>query len=165
MARFADLPVVEVSADIAAPPGAVWELVTDVNLPGRFQDEFQRAEWLDGDGPALGARFAGWNERRGFQWDTVSWVVAYEPEREFGWAVSDPDNPGAIWTYRLEPADGGTRLTYHRQLGPGPSGVTAIIAQHPDQEEEIIARRDTTHRRNMQAVVDGIKELAEDAAG
>ncbi len=160
MARFSDSPVVEVQADIAAPPATVWQLVTDLDLPARFQDEFRGAHWLD-DGPALEARFLGRNERKGRTWETTSWVVAYEPERVFGWAVSDRDNPGATWTFTLEPLDGHTRLRYHRRLGPGPSGITHIIEKHPDSEEEIIAARDAMHRENMQAVVDGVKALAE----
>ena len=165
MVRFADGPVVDVSTVIAAPPSAVWALVTDINLPGRFQDEFRGADWLDSTGPAPGAAFTGRNERGGHEWETTSWVVAWQPEREFGWAVSDRDNPGATWTFRLEPRDGGTVLSYHRRLGPGPSGITSIIGRDPDREEEIIALRDETHRHHMQAVVDGIRELAEAVAG
>lgn len=160
MVRLADGPVVEVSVDIAAPPERVWELVSDINLPARFQDEFKRAEWAT-DGPALGAEFVGYNERKGFQWDTSSWVVEYVPLRSFGWAVSDPNNPGATWTFRLSETPAGTRLTFHRRLGPGPSGLTASIARHPEDEDAIIAARDSEQAANMQGVVDGIKTLAE----
>lgn len=160
MTRLADRPEVAISVDIAAPPSVVWELVTDINLPARFQSEFRHAEWID-PGPTLGAAFKGHNARKDLEWETTSWVVSYEPERAFGWAVSDRDNPGATWTYRLEPIDAGTKLTFHRVLGPGPSGITRLIARHPDDEEEIIARRDAEHRANMQAVVDGIRALAE----
>lgn len=161
MAKFADLPVVEVTTDIDAAPHFVWALVTDINLPAQFQDEFVGAEWIDEGEVRVGSRFVGRNQRKDRTWETTSWVVAYEPERTFGWAVSDRDNPGAVWTFRLEPNDGGTHLTYHRQLGPGPSGITRIIAKHPENEEAIIAARDEMHRRNMQAVVDGVRALAE----
>ena len=160
MARFSDGPIVEVGVDIAAPPETVWDLVTDINLPARFQSEFQGADWVD-EGPALGAAFTGRNSRKGWDWETTSWVVAYEPLREFGWAVSDRTNPGATWTFRLTPLPEGTRLVYHRRLGPGPSGITSAIERTPDREEGIIARRDDEHRRNMQDVVEGIKEMAE----
>ncbi len=52
-------PGVTVEVDIAAPAQRVWELVTDVNLPSRFSGEFQGGEWVDGDGPRVGARFVG----------------------------------------------------------------------------------------------------------
>ncbi len=159
MAKFADSPVVEVATSVPAPPSVVWALVTDIELPARFQGEFQGAEWLD-DGPALGARFKGRNARGERTWETTSWVVSYEPERSFGWAVSDPDKPGATWTFRLEAEEHGTLLTFHRTLGPGPSGILRMIEAEPEREAEIIALRDETHRSNMQAVVDGIAELA-----
>ena len=160
MTRLADGPVVEVSIDITASLARVWEFVADINLPSRFQGEFRGAEWIDA-GPALGAAFKGRNGIGDGEWETTSWVVAYEPRREFGWAVSDRVNPGATWTFRLEPAGEGTSLTFHRLLGQGSSGVVSRIARYPGREEEIIAARDATHRANMQRVIEGIKELAE----
>ena len=152
--------MVEVSISIGAPPDVVWDLVTDINIASRFQNEFAEAVWID-DGPALNARFVGRNTRGEREWETTSWVVAYGPKRTFGWAVSDRDNPGATWTYFLDETDTGTVLRYHRVLGPGPSGLTAAIERHPEVEGEIIASRDDEQRQNMQAVIEGIKHLAE----
>jgi hypothetical protein len=92
MTRFADGPVVQVATEIAASTDVVWGLVTDINLPSRFQDEFLGAEWLD-DGPAPGARFSGRNQRRGRRWETTSWVVAFERSGRSG-------GPSAIRTLR-----------------------------------------------------------------
>ena len=160
MTRFVDGPVVEVSVSIDAPVADVWNLVTDINLSGRFQHEFVEAEWID-EGPALEARFVGRNTRGDRKWETTSWVTTYEPKRAFGWSVSDRNNPGATWTYFLEDKGDSTFLRYHRVLGPGPSGLTAAIERDPNAEEEIIASRDKEQRENMQAVVLGIKALAE----
>ena len=160
MTRFADGPIVEVATHVAASPAELWPFIIDINLPASFQDEFIGAEWLD-DGPALGARFLGRNQRGGRTWDTTSWVVDFEPEQRFGWAVSDRDNPGATWTFRLEPQAGGTRLVFHRRLGPGPSGILHMITEEPEREEEIIARRDEMQRDHMQSVIEGIRRLAE----
>lgn len=159
--RFKDGPEVQVTVDIEAPLSQVWPLVTDINLPAQFQDEFIGAEWLDEGEVGVGSRFVGRNQRKDRRWETTSWVVEYEPQSAFAWAVSDRDNPGATWTFRLEPTNGGTHLTYRRQLGPGPSGITAIIEKYPENEEEIIAARDATHRENMRAVIAGVKVLAE----
>ena len=162
MTRFVDAPEVEVSVSIDAPAEAVWGLVIDINLPAQFQKEFVEAEWLD-EGPALGARFIGRNQRGDRKWETTSWVVAYEPLVAFGWAVSDKENPGATWTYGIDRDGDTTILRYHRILGPGPSGLTAIIERYPEREEQFIAARDEEQRQNMQAVLEGIKGLAEDS--
>lgn len=161
MLRFEDGLVVEVSVEIDAPPEDVWEVITDIDLPARFQDEFQGAEWID-EGPELGAAFRGRNRRGDRAWETTSWVTAFEPPRTFGWSVSDPDNPGATWTFHVEPSGAGSILRYHRLLGPGPSGITRMIESRPEQEHEILERRDAEHRRHMQAVVDGVKATVED---
>jgi len=160
MTRFVDGPVVEVTVSIDAPVGAVWDLVTDINIAARFQDEFQKAEWLD-DGPALGARFIGRNRMGDQTWETTSTIVAFQPGEMFRWAVEDVDNPVATWTFELIPEDNGTRLIFHRIVGPGRSGLTWAIKQDPDHEEEIIALRDAQHRTHMTAVLQGIKALAE----
>lgn len=160
MTRIADGPTVEVTAHINAPASVVWDYITDINLSARFQDEFVEGEWLD-DGPALGARFLGRNAAWSRTWETTSTVVEYEPNRLFAWAVDDVDNPGSTWTFRIEENGEDTVLIYHRVVGPGPSGLTAAIAKYPEREEELINNRNAQHRETMQAVVDGVKGLAE----
>ncbi|MGI9666531.1 MAG: SRPBCC family protein [Acidimicrobiia bacterium] len=158
---MADGPTVVVDIDIDAPPSDVWRLITDINLSARFQDEFLEGEWID-DQPGLGARFLGRNRMGDREWETTNYIAAYDPLRRFGWAVDDPELPGATWTFILEPRRSGTHLTYRRVVGPGPSGLAAIIDRHPDREEEFIERRDAVHREHMTAVLRGIKALAEE---
>lgn len=165
--RFADCPTTEAELVIAAPPAAVWPLVCDIGMPARFSSEFQGGNWLDGvTGPALGAKFRGRNyhEAAG-SWETVSTIFEFEPERSFGWAVGDPDVPAALWRFSLEPevtAEGaGSRLRQWVQIGPGESGISALIERMPDKESRILHRRLAEHNANMVATLAGIKELAE----
>jgi len=51
--RLADEPGTWVQVDIAAPLERVWAVVTDIDLPARFSDEFLGATW-NGDGPGEG---------------------------------------------------------------------------------------------------------------
>ena len=162
MARYADKPSAEVSIDIAAAPEVVWDLVTDINLPARFSSEFQGADWLDDDTPALGARFTGRNKHGiAGSWETTCTITWFEPLRDYGYTVDDLDSPAARWRYTLEPSDAGTRLTMWAEMGPGRSGISWFIYKHPDQEEEIIATRLQEWRVNMEATLAGIKALAE----
>jgi uncharacterized protein YndB with AHSA1/START domain len=161
--KYADGPTVEVEILVDAPPARVWELVTDINLPARFSAEFQGATWLaDATGPAVGARFRGRNRHPAIgEWETTSHVVACEPERVFEWAVTDPDQPSASWRYSLEAQGSGTRLTQWMRIGPGRSGLSIAIDAMPDREDRIIERRQSEHRENMTATIEGIKALAE----
>jgi nitroreductase/uncharacterized protein YndB with AHSA1/START domain len=154
-------PGVTVEVDIAAPPARVWELVSDINVPARFSTEFQGAEWVDADGPRLGASFVGRNKREDREWQTTSFVVACDPPRMLAWNVSDPERPGAQWRFELEPLGNGTRLRQHMTIGPGNSGTSRAMEQQPDQARQILARRRDQLRRNMELTTQGIKRLAE----
>ena len=166
--RFADCPTAETEIFVAAPPAVVWPLVTEIMTPSRFGTELQEATWLEGEddgAPCLGARFKGRNfhPARG-EWETTSTIVDLVPERRFAWAVGDPDEPSALWRLELAPEGEGTRLRYWAQMGPGRSGMTAVIEKMPDKEERIIARRLEEWETNMTATISGIKELAETRA-
>jgi hypothetical protein len=162
MAKFADLPTVETSAVINAPAERIWSLITDISFPSYFSDEFQGGEWLD-QPPALGSRFVGRNSNPVIgDWETTSTVDVYEPLRPFGYLVGDPDQPGARWRYDLEPSEeGGVRVTMAARMGPGRSGVTWLIHQNPEMEEQIVSTRLAQWRKNMDAVLAGIKVWTE----
>ncbi|MGA9594602.1 MAG: SRPBCC family protein [Acidimicrobiia bacterium] len=162
MARFADLPTVETSVVVNAPPERIWPLITDVNFPSCFSDEFQGGEWLDA-GPALGARFVGRNSNAFIgEWETISTVDVFDPKRSFGYLVGDPASPGARWRYDIEPlAEGGMRVAMRAEMGPGRSGVTLLIHHNPEMEEQIVSARLGEWRKNMEAVLAGIKASAE----
>lgn len=162
--RYADGPVAEVEVHVAAPPGQVWALVTDIELPARFSDEFQGAEWTQAaPGPAVGACFVGRNRHPAIgAWETTSVVVACNEAHTFGWDVqAGGGGVAASWRFDLEPVGEGTRLRLRARMGPAPSGLTAAIEARPDKEERIIAHRLAEWRRNMQVTVEGIKALAE----
>lgn len=163
--RYADGPTTEAQTVVDAPVERVWALVTDINLPARFSTEFQGAEWID-DGPALGATFAGRNHHAAIGgWQTTCTVTRYTLHDTFEWCVGEPDHPSATWRFTLEPVSDGVVLKQWMRMGPAPSGLTPAIEAMPDKEERIIARRLAEHQVNMQANVDGVKQLAEMAAG
>lgn len=160
--RMQDRPTVEVEIVVNASPGRVWALVTDLDGMGQWSPEYRGGEWIDGaTGPAVGARFKGRNRRREREWESVSTVTACEPQRLFAWSVGEPANPGATWRFELVPEGDGVRLSQHVELGPGPSGLTARIAELPERESDIIAARSAEHRRNMQATLEALKAAAE----
>ena len=156
--RYAEGPSVSVDLFVAAPPEAIWPLVSDINLPARFSTEFQGAEWLDEEQTT----FRGRNRHDAVgAWTSTSFVVERVENRVFAWAVSDPSNPAASWRFELEPEGAGTRLRQSMRMGPAPSGLTPAIEAMPDKEERIIARRLDEHRFNMLATIQGIKDLVE----
>jgi hypothetical protein len=146
---------------IDAPVERVWEVVTDINLPARFSDEFDGAYWT-GAGPALGASFIGRNRHAAIgEWDVESFVDVFEEGRSFGWATITRDNPGSRWRFDLEPNGDGVRLRYFLSIGPGPSGISMPIESMPDKEPRILRRRILEHHANMARTLEGLKATAE----
>ena len=162
-ARYADKPTVVVRTWIDASPARVWELVSDIGLMPSMSSELQSVAWLDGaNGPTAGARFTGRSKHEAMgEWETTSYIVEFEPQRVFGWAVEDPANPSALWRFRLEPKDGGTELSEWMQLGPARSGLSFAIDQMPDKEQKIVFVRMREFERNITVTLEQIKTLAE----
>jgi len=159
--RLSDEPGTWTEIEIDAPPTAVWRVVTDIDAPAAFSEEFLGAQWVDG-GPALGASFVGRNRHPAIgEWEVPSFVDVYEEEHSFGWATVDPANPGSRWRFDLEPLGAGTRLRFSMSIGPGPSGITIAIDAMPDKEPRILDRRVVEHHANMVRTLQGLKALAE----
>ena len=158
---LAEAPGVIVETDISASPERVWQLVSDINISAKFSDEFQGAEWIDRNGPRVGASFVGRNERPGRKWETNSYIAACDPPRAFAWNVNDPDRPTAQWRFELEPVGEKTRLRFHMIIGPGLSATGKAMEGNPAQAAEVLAQRRDQHRYNMDRTVQGIKHLAE----
>lgn len=105
-------PVITRSTEVAAAPGRVWELVSDLPAMGEYSPENRGGSWAAGaTGPALGAVFRGRNRSGRRSWSTRSEVVRCEPGRAFAFAVSALGLPVAQWSYELAEVDGGCRLT------------------------------------------------------
>jgi hypothetical protein len=162
--RYRECPSVAVSELIDAPLDVVWTLVSDIQLPARFSSEFAGAEWLEGPGPRVGARFKGRNHHPAIgDWETISTITAYDEERVFEWAVGDAEDPSAIWRFTLLPQGEMTDLTQWMQMGPARSGINLAIDAMPEKESKILHRRLAEHEANMTATLAGIKQLAESA--
>ncbi len=146
----------EVSIDISAPPEQVWGLVTDVTNMGRWSPECHKCEWQDGaSGPAVGARFKGWNKRGFMRWSTVSTVVVADEPSHFAWEVTQSK---MRWGYRFEPSGDGTKVTEYRdELGPKPLSVRVayklrLLGKDPD----------AIVRVGMKETLDRLKAAAEE---
>ena len=161
--RYDEGPTAEATVIIDAPVARVRQLVTDINLPAQFSDEFRGAQWID-DGPAMGARFVGrnWHKAMG-EWETVSIVNLFDPMRAFGWSVTDVDEPSSTWSFELDQQSDGVHLCQRARMGPAPSGLSIAITAMPEKEERIVARRLEEFEANMRATLQGIKHLAEQA--
>ena len=160
--RLVDKPSVEAHTWIDAPPELVWPLIADITVMPILSEELYAVEWLDpASEPRTGAAFRGHNRRGDTTWTTVSYLVDYQPNHAFAWAVNDLTCPGAIWRFDLTADRGGTTLTQSVQMGSGPSGISMAIERNPDRERAIVASRLRQFSHGMTHNLDAIKAIAE----
>lgn len=161
--RYRDCPTVEVEERIAGAPAEIWALITDINLPSRFSDELQEAEWIDGASEvAVGNRFRGRNQNPYLgEWQTECVVVEVEPGRRWAWDVHGPDGVMATWAFEIDPGRAAVTVRQWARMGPGPSGLTPAIESMPEKEGRIIARRLGEWRTNIAANLAGIRTIIE----
>jgi hypothetical protein len=134
MVRYAYGPTTKAHLTVASPPAVVWAVITDIDLPARFSDEFAGADWLDGTVvPALGTRFHRRIDNEHVGQGTVTCTVTeLELERLFEWTVNDVDNPAVVRRREIEPTEDGCTVHQRARLAPGPSGVLGSSEADPD---------------------------------
>lgn len=133
----------EATVDIYASPEEVWRIVSDLERTGEWSPECSRVVLVGGIGP--GAWILGFNRRQRVRWATVSRITRFAPGTEIAWKVL---TNRSLWTYRLEPTSGGTRLIETREtprgIGHFASAFTRVLlggqVAHDDELEAGMAR-------------------------
>lgn len=173
---------VTVELDIKASPERVWELITDIGVPGRHSPEGVGARWTSEGGVRLGATFLGANATDDaghpaindvllrlvgkMEWETPCTVVTCEPGQEFAYVVGDmtgdPAGAWAKWGFTIQPLlDGRSRVGHYLQMLAGTSGTSFAATENPDQAEAILDGRFRKVRDNILATLRGIQAEAE----
>ncbi len=116
----------EAVVTIDATPEQVWELVTDITRMGEWSPENTGGRWLGrAGGPAVGARFIGFNARGWLRWPTRCRVVECERPLRFAFTVAES---AMTWGWRLDPDGAGTRLTQWREHTATPNAAVKALA-------------------------------------
>jgi hypothetical protein len=128
---------------IKMPVDAVWTGITAIERYGEWSPECIYGAWLDGAGPARGARFEARNRfADGLETYVTCVVTVADEPRRFGWDVyGDEDVPFAHWEYELQPQGSTTLVKQSFTHGPGDSGLRAGVRRYPDQAAEVIKGR------------------------
>jgi uncharacterized protein YndB with AHSA1/START domain len=134
---------------VEATTGEVWRTVTDISRHPEFAGPKSITKEIDFDGDLVsGARWIA-HERFGPQkFDAPSEITAVEPEHYLAWVSFPPmkeQNRGeggkVLWSYTLDPEDGGTRLTHQMQVllpakGAGMLKLMYAVFRLPKKQRE-----------------------------
>ena len=161
-ARIQDGPGVVAEIDTDARPRQVWEVISDINMPAKFSDEFAGAEWLSDDEIAAGAIFRGRSATSdGREWETNCIVTEWVERETFEWRTTDPENPGAIWRFDLAEQGTGSRLRFSMVIGKENNSTAPRAMADQSLENQILFERRLIHKANMQRVLEGVKALVD----
>jgi uncharacterized protein YndB with AHSA1/START domain len=138
---------ISASVEVAASPEQVWEVVSDVTRMPEWSPELRRLYVLGSRKSGVGTLMLGINRRGLAVWPTTSKVVRFEPGKAVAWRTRES---GATWTYEIEPAVEGTRITGRRDLAkfsPGSAALLPLIGGAAGHDAELAAGIATTLER------------------
>lgn len=161
------------STHIDAPPDRVWRLVSDVTRMGEWSPITYKCIWLDGaTGPAVGARFKGYNKLAPARWWTECEVTESEPGKVFAFRTMKVSPPIGIgvgtremtkWRYTIEHDGIGSNVTesYEVSFTPPllavPSRIASVL---PGGKRAVESRTQRTHE-GMRKTLERLKAVAE----
>jgi uncharacterized protein YndB with AHSA1/START domain len=147
------------TVEIAAPPAAVYALVTDLKAMSELAEETAVMRWHKGSSSAKpGAVFRGTNLNGWRRWTTTCKVTDAEPGQRFAFEVSHTRVPISRWQYDIAPSDSGckvTESTWDRRPGwyKLPAGLTTGVMN-----------RSGANADHIQTTLQRLKARAEDAS-
>ncbi|MEV6770463.1 SRPBCC family protein [Nocardia sp. NPDC051030] len=109
----------EATIDIKAAPEQVWNIVSDLKRMPEFSPQCVRMQPL-GRRVHTGTWTVNLNRDGSKFWPTTSRVVRFEPNRAIAFRMNESR---VIWSFTLEPTEGGTRVIQRRDI---PHGVSAF---------------------------------------
>lgn len=124
-----DVPAIESSILIDAPPARVWAVISDLRNMTKWSPQtwrtFVRGGKVEGR-VGLGTSFFNINRRGPLVWPTQSKVIRFVPEREVAFRVKEN---WTVWSYTLEPSGSSTRLVARREAPEGISDVSVKLTK------------------------------------
>jgi uncharacterized protein YndB with AHSA1/START domain len=122
------------TVEVAASPDRVWALVSDFKRHPEFAGSKSITKVVDHEGPArAGDRFVAHEKFGPQKFDAPSDITLADAPRELAWVSFPPMKEGnrgdggrVLWSYSLEPAAAGTRLTHRMQVLEPEKGVLGL---------------------------------------
>ncbi|MCF8609503.1 SRPBCC family protein [Gordonia sp. HY285] len=150
-------PIIEDSIEIDASPEAVWSVISDLKRMGEWSPQCKKMIVFGGD-VKQGARTLNVNRRGPLVWPTSAKVVAFEPNREIAFRITENHT---VWSYRIEPTATGSRVTEQRAAAGGKTTavssflVDKVFGGNDSFEDEL--------RAGIRETLDKVKRAAESA--
>lgn len=139
-----EAPLLQTDITINAPVAKVWTLISNLKNMPKWSPQ---CRVMKAFGPVqVGTKTYNLNRRGLLFWPTTSTITALDANRKFSFLVNDNDTE---WTYDLEPAGGGTKVTLSRHAENGVKPISGKLVDKfmggvPNFEKELVAGMQTS---------------------
>jgi hypothetical protein len=114
------MPDLSESIRVSAPALSVYDLVSDLPRMGEWSPECTRVTWSSRTpGPAVGARFVGYNRVGAVRWFTQGRVVDAVPGQVFSFLIHFGPIPVSLWSYSFKTGGPGSGSSSSSSSGSG----------------------------------------------
>lgn len=132
-------PLLQAQIDIDAPAARVWALISDLRRMPQWSPQCRVMKVLGST--RVGAKAINFNRRNKTFWPTTCTVTELDPQRKLAFRV---DFNAMVWSYELEPIEGGTRVVESRRAPEGFKTVPTLLVDKfmggvPGFEQELVA--------------------------
>lgn len=149
-------PLLEDRIEIEAPVTRVWALVSDVCRMPEWSPQVASTRLRSGFGRCeLGTEFTNRNKEGELEWTTHGEITRFDVEQAIAFRITES---WVIWSFLLEPTDGGTLLTQRREA---PEGLSDLSLELTDGFMGGQAAFTETLRAGMRQTLERIKAAAE----
>ena len=150
-----------VTREIAATPGVIWAVVSDITRMGQWSSECYDCQWDSDHEPGVGATFTGHNRLGDKEWSNHATVVEWSPPEQLVWEVRLAgqardlfgDDPFARWEFSIAQKDAGSLLTQTTEDLRSDKLVAASLAFLPDVPDR--------RQRNLDMMATTLAAIAE----
>jgi uncharacterized protein YndB with AHSA1/START domain len=104
-----ETPLLQADITINAPVAKVWALISDLDNMPKWSPQCRVMKAVGA--VKVGTKTVNVNRRGAMFWPTTSTITALDPQKKLSFRVNTNNTE---WTYDLEPADTGTKLTVSR---------------------------------------------------
>ena len=144
----------EESVVIAASRETVYDTIRQLERMGEWSPESTGGEWTSGDGTSVGDQFDGVNKIGDRVWTATATVLRADPGEAFTFHTGPSDNMMAEWSYLIEDADGGSKVTEVWEVHVLPPTLAEASAEQ-------LAGRAAMVQESMRTTLAGLKATLE----
>jgi uncharacterized protein YndB with AHSA1/START domain len=139
------------STTINATPDRVWAAIADVTRMASWSPQVRKTIVRGGGPVGVGTKFVNINRDGWKHWPTTARVVRCDPDSVFAFRVNENRT---VWSFTLEEADGGTRVTQRREAPEGIAAVSHVLVNAALGGQEAFT---ASMRQGMQQTLERLK--------